>query len=299
MPLSSLPSSCLYFNPRSPRGGATQYTAGYANIIKISIHAPHEGERPVAAPRPWAGLRNFNPRSPRGGATRRTAIPAEQRYFNPRSPRGGATAVPPSASLRCQISIHAPHEGERLRVAALASINTGFQSTLPTRGSDSGRGAFERITGEFQSTLPTRGSDPPAGQARFRLYHFNPRSPRGGATSPLVCKFIAGWPFQSTLPTRGSDNLRSRCRRFVGLFQSTLPTRGSDRHMRLLTVTNGISIHAPHEGERRSRRIFCPHPQTDFNPRSPRGGATHSSASFSHACTVFQSTLPTRGSDPP
>ena len=34
------------------------------------------------------------------------------------------------------ISIHAPHEGERLAGVGLTSTSDGFQSTLPTRGSD-------------------------------------------------------------------------------------------------------------------------------------------------------------------
>ena len=34
------------------------------------------------------------------------------------------------------ISIHAPHEGERLIVDYYLILNIRFQSTLPTRGSD-------------------------------------------------------------------------------------------------------------------------------------------------------------------
>ena len=56
-----------------------------------------------------------------------------------------------------------------------------------------------------------------------------------------------------------------------------------------------ISIHAPHEGERRIELIIS-HNQTDFNPRSPRGGATNG-AYDAIARDKFQSTLPTRGSD--
>ena len=58
---------------------------------------------------------NFNPRSPRGGATSEIGRGQTQHSnFNPRSPRGGAT----QNNLRfehaeIQISIHAPHEGER------------------------------------------------------------------------------------------------------------------------------------------------------------------------------------------
>ena len=33
------------FNPRSPRGGATDAGTGREAYITVSIHAPHEGER--------------------------------------------------------------------------------------------------------------------------------------------------------------------------------------------------------------------------------------------------------------
>ena len=60
-------------------------------------------------------------------------------YFNPRSPRGGATIAVPKTSARIdKISIHAPHEGERLvRSKQSSRVMLLFQSTLPTRGSDS------------------------------------------------------------------------------------------------------------------------------------------------------------------
>ena len=79
--------------------------------------------------------------------------------FNPRSPRGGATAVlfPPLPEQT--VSIHAPHEGERPPPIIAKSTIRAFQSTLPTRGSDS-----------IYHSLPHRKEG------------FNPRSPRGGAT---------------------------------------------------------------------------------------------------------------------
>ena len=148
-----------YFNPRSPRGGATKIDlTGYVTInslfqstlptrgsdciscclaccIAISIHAPHEGERRCVC-MVCVHVVDFNPRSPRGGATNapnrgyaRVAIsihaPHEgerlcavcrwlrQRDFNPRSPRGGATLTLQGRAHAHDISIHAPHEGER------------------------------------------------------------------------------------------------------------------------------------------------------------------------------------------
>ena len=83
---------------------------------------------------------------------------------------------------------------------------------------------------------------------------------------------------------------------------------------------HGISIHAPHEGERRhtltthstGKNSFQSTLPTrgsdvwgennvivdghDFNPRSPRGGATVAKDGRGLAA-IFQSTLPTRGSD--
>ena len=125
----------------------------------------------------------------------------------------------------------------------------------------------------FQSTLPTRGSDklqilmPTANDC------FNPRSPRGGAT------------FQNSHD--GS----------IPMFQSTLPTRGSDLMQLFYPIwMTLVSIHAPHEGE---RRIRCPTPvrrSACFNPRSPRGGATTKTI-IAIVANMFQSTLPTRGSD--
>ena len=195
-----------------------------------------------------------------------------------------------------------------------------FQSTLPTRGSDAERHEYGRDAVRFQSTLPTRGSDawcacpcrpdttvsihaPHEGERRYAGQYrpvgqgFNPRSPRGGATPFLCTVRIAAARFQSTLPTRGSDKTRRDDSGRGAKFQSTLPTRGSDHVKMSNLVRIEVSIHAPHEGERRSflipkRLIFL-----RFNPRSPRGGATFSCRCCNTHRQAFQSTLPTRGSD--
>ena len=104
----------IYFNPRSPRGGATMIFSQSGAQKMISIHAPHEGERPFCFYKENAAT-NFNPRSPRGGAT----CTLDQRSY-------GST----------KISIHAPHEGERRRLTHRRRRKARFQSTLPTRGSD-------------------------------------------------------------------------------------------------------------------------------------------------------------------
>ena len=105
-----------------------------------------------------------------------------------------------------------------------------FQSTLPTRGSDPRADYMQRANSLFQSTLPTRGSDLFAFLGKLHRLYFNPRSPRGGATEDI-------------------QRLRTE-----GIFQSTLPTRGSDQEAHNVGYVMGISIHAPHEGERRTAR---------------------------------------------
>ena len=111
-------TSSVNFNPRAPRGGATVTKPVFDDNDVISIHAPHEGERPLQRtgemmqviisihaphegerlcfPDNWSRAKiNFNPRSPRGGATSsEPCCYSVQQDFNPRSPRGGATHIP-------------------------------------------------------------------------------------------------------------------------------------------------------------------------------------------------------------
>ena len=126
----------MYFNPRSPRGGATSAPASRVRPPVFQSTLPTRGSDHKAA-FVLRGQVDFNPRSPRGGATRASGTPfALATNFNPRSPRGGATSgrwvslccrhrfqstLPTRGSdwQRCdsagrqRISIHAPHEGER------------------------------------------------------------------------------------------------------------------------------------------------------------------------------------------
>ena len=160
----------------------------YKAAAIISIHAPHEGERPRRSGAEIVGY-TISIHAPHEGERRISIMMAQApAHFNPRSPRGGATrsASPPKHAQH--ISIHAPHEGERLRNVRPQNAEAVFQSTLPTRGSD--------VLGGRRSPLPP--------------IDFNPRSPRGGATSPRI--IYAG--------------------------------------------EAGISIHAPHEGERQRKSAF-------------------------------------------
>ncbi len=198
--------------------------------------------------------------------------------------------------------------------------NWMFQSTLPTRGSDEHLSLLAAPKGGFQSTLPTRGSDTRRGYSLDAHASFNPRSPRGGATLAGKNIFTICQAFQSTLPTRGSDLHCIFPSAPKGVFQSTLPTRGSDRteteepetektvsihaphegerlcSVRGTFILDLVSIHAPHEGERRRR--FYPHVAgSGVSIHAPHEGERLEDIQRLRTEDMFQSTLPTRGSD--
>ena len=103
--------------------------------------------------------------------------------------------------------------------------------------------------------------------------NFNPRSPRGGATFAISCILT------------------------IVLFQSTLPTRGSDIHKQeLLKLKKDFNPRSPRGGATAFHSTALPC-YCGFNPRSPRGGATIVKNFIIANQTMFQSTLPTRGSD--
>ena len=290
------------------------------------------------------GRWGFNPRSPRGGATYTLSHACSAVcLFQSTLPTRGSDNKNYNCN-RCEyVSIHAPHEGERLYDPCKAKPRNKVSIHAPHGGERRAVIATANSLMLFQSTLPTRGSDSLPVLYVIRPYGFNPRSPRGGATYCFTNFCHTRHRFQSTLPTRGSDAIvdtgvavttmvsihaphegeRLCCTALttyalsvsihaphegerpgdtaaqngVVSFQSTLPTRGSDNRLRMAqAMIVAVSIHAPHEGERphsgRGTRIL-----RSFNPRSPRGGATHYRV-LTSAAAVFQSTLPTRGSDP-
>ncbi len=101
----------------------------------------------------------------------------------------------------------------------------------------------------FQSTLPARGSDKCWCGSSVLGGGFNPRSPRGGATTPWGLRPLIPSQFQSTLPARGSDlgdgddQLHNGCR-----FNPRSPRGGA-------TATSGVTQRrTPTPGGRRLHR---------------------------------------------
>mgnify|MGYP000345536666 CR=1 FL=1 len=245
---------CGYFNPRSPRGGATRVAIIRCFLRFISIHAPHEGERPfplyraaairtISIHAPHEGERPTRPETADGNICisihaphegerpgRRRRKSCSPSYFNPRSPRGGATDAIKIDIPAIGISIHAPHEGERL---------AGFGHSV-------------RACNKISIHAPHEGERRDCRQPSPRQRGISIHAPHEG-----------------------------------------------ERPRRLSAAANPIriSIHAPHEGERLPYSLHTKRPPCDFNPRSPRGGATTSHSNGGRHITSFQSTLPTRGSD--
>ena len=90
---------------------------GFQNV-EISIHAPHEGERPMRFVNKVVA-KIFQSTLPTRGSDFCGLVGMQStKNFNPRSPRGGATVVSVPGVTDICISIHAPHEGERQRKSA-------------------------------------------------------------------------------------------------------------------------------------------------------------------------------------
>ena len=174
--------SFLNFNPRTPRGGATDVSEHHQPVIFISIHAPHEGVRRAGNPT-CRNVSRFQSTHPTRGCdldakgvdkTSKISIHAPHegvRLFVGRSVSAGIS----------DISIHAPHEGVRRfpmtnRDRLIISIHA------PHEGVRQANAWREPNAWQFQSTHPTRGCDQPGRWTWTTYKHFNPRTPRGGAT---------------------------------------------------------------------------------------------------------------------
>ena len=150
-----------------------------------------------------------------------------------------------------------------------------FQSTLPTRGSDTGVIPHILAANDFNPRCPrgaaTGGFSNPA---LFVQLNFNPRCPRGAATGIKRVDTYSD-PFQSTLPTRGSD----------------IPPEIAER------IAEAISIHAAHEGQRPG---FCARAgavMKNISIHAAHEGQRPALYAVNLTLPIFQSTLPTRGSD--
>ena len=159
----ALRSSCAsaHFNPRSPRGGATCAVYHPCTQARISIHAPHEGERPDGhAPAETRGG-NFNPRSPRGGATDKGRQYRPKGEFQSTLPTMGSDLRRGRGRRGGQsISIHAPHEGERPVVTGLSTEALQISIHAPHEGERPAEQPAPEPTAEISIHAPHEGERP-------------------------------------------------------------------------------------------------------------------------------------------
>ena len=103
-----------------------------------------------------------------------------------------------------RISIHAPREGERLSEVRGLRVCDIFQSTLPARWSDHANA--QRVRARKISIHAPREGERLCRHAKTRayLYHFNPRSPRGGATVDAQFKLLGKKNFNPRSPRGGA-----------------------------------------------------------------------------------------------
>ena len=147
---------------------------------------------------------DFNPRSPRGGATPPKPVVFPHPLISIHAPREGERRAPISPILPMSISIHAPREGERLSEVRGLRVCDIFQSTLPARGSDHANA--QRVRARKISIHAPREGERLCRHVKTRayLYHFNPRSPRGGATVDAQFKLLGKKNFNPRSPRGGA-----------------------------------------------------------------------------------------------
>ena len=125
------------FQSTLPTRGSDFYGKPFVLLPWVSIHAPHEGERPLEIYSHLSAQKGFNPRSPRGGATRFCHYREVSYGVSIHAPHEGERRGRTMTQYAdADVSIHAPHEGERRQKFLWPNVAYKFQSTLPTRGSD-------------------------------------------------------------------------------------------------------------------------------------------------------------------
>ena len=269
---------CFYFNPRSPRGGATRAERIDVKRYLISIHAPHEGERQLDRHRKGCVRSHIQSTLPTRGSDSRFCHYREISYgysihaphdggatigcfgagcdrnllFNPRSPRGGATVTVLYFVISTTIfNPRSPRGG----ATALTNNNRqhlGYSIHAPHEGERlSNKPINDRVI-IIQSTLPTRGSDAEIAACFKPPTVFNPRSPRGGATFSLPMVSFTQRMYSIHAPHEGERPIKPCSRAACSPYSIHAPHEG-ERHVWQAREKDGAlvySIHAPHEGER-------------------------------------------------
>ena len=157
----------------------------------VSIHAPHEGERPFIRKKQGLFMTFQSTLPTRGSDVGMLAQSVSASSFNPRSPRGGATSVVCAPEQLNQVSIHAPHEGERLGQIFLSVLLDKVSIHAPHEGERHILLRAPFCPWRFNPRSPRGGATVEQSKVLSKIISFNPRSPRGGATDRAICRETA------------------------------------------------------------------------------------------------------------
>ena len=175
-----LPQPCPqhHFNPRSTRGERLKRPAILASDANFNPRSPRGGATETALDTSKLSC-NFNPRSPRGERPSILPTSGDHAQISIHAPREGSDEPPPPNPRRqSTISIHAPREGSDSIYSSFSSARV-ISIHAPREGSDLGHERGHPYQGGFQSTLPARGATWAMNEATHTKVDFNPRSPRG------------------------------------------------------------------------------------------------------------------------
>ena len=131
----------------------------------------------------------FNPRLPRGKATRTFQhIHHISTRFNPRLPRGKATSKDARCASSAGVSIHAFREGRRPGFAVRLFCQFEFQSTPSAREGDQLIQPGSRLSPRFNPRLPrgkaTTVATDPASRTTVSIHAFREGRRRGSSSTP-------------------------------------------------------------------------------------------------------------------
>ena len=222
----------VYFNPRSPQGGATG-SGGYAGRGQV----------------------DFNPRSPQGGATSPSISMASSKSISIHAPRKGERLVVQPLILACYIfQSTLPARGSDLfDHEFIGFLIPHFNPRSPQGGATRFRVCYRPAWLNFNPRSPQGGATDSYQDSKGNLHHFNPRSPQGGATISIFVNNSGQVDFNPRSPQGGATTTEDKSSLVAAIFQSTLPARGSDsQQIQQIQGRTNISIHAPRKGERQN-----------------------------------------------
>ena len=190
----------------------------------------------------------------------------------------------------CVVSIHAAHEGGDDCAGARRRARRCFNPRRPRGRRRATIDVTRRAIAVFQSTPPTRAATTHGPSLAQLEASFNPRRPRGRRPR-WRCVVHAVRRFNPRRP-RGRRRAVHAYKFGRAVFQSTPPTRAATQPDADKDASNGVSIHAAHEGGDAlvlAQGMFL----SRFNPRRPRG-RRRAGRQVRQRIAAFQSTPPTR-----